>query len=80
MRSKITTEHDSDCAAVAAVERGDWDTPWCLPRTPRFFYADSLFRRHQGMKCWIELVCNDCRCEGTAVVLETDIAMLGPRP
>lgn len=78
MRSKIIEDHEPGCTALAAVERGDWSTPWFLPRSPTVYYRDGLFRKHQDLIEWVELGCNSTTCNGRAVVRERDISELGP--
>lgn len=62
----IREKHIKDCAAINAVLRGDWDTPW-------FFHGEieRLDKRGQKRSTWHRwqpFVCNDTACPANGIV------------
>ena len=73
----ITREHNQNCCAVAAVGRGDWDTPWYLAAGGKHRWLSSVGDRRGRHTCWVVLRCNNPNCLGECIVPEGEIALLG---
>lgn len=69
IQTKLVTEHMEGCDAVAAVLRGDWDTPWWLPGETE--YRDSIGRKvKHAYHRWLVAECNDPECPGRLLIHE----------
>ncbi|SIC59524.1 hypothetical protein [Mycobacteroides abscessus] len=64
-RSILKNPHESDCDAVDAVNRGDWDTPWYL--TGDVEYLDKR-GRIKGHYRWHVAVCNNTSCDANLLM------------
>jgi len=76
IRTKLDVPHEDECGAVAAVERGDWGSPWFWSTFGtdgvQHEKRDSLGRRG-GSRRWVPLICNSTSCPGRLLVLVTDV-------
>lgn len=79
LRHKIETPHRDGCAALKAVKRGDWFTPWGPPAdgAEAFTFRDSLGRR-RGSRAFLRLICNSTDCPGRILVRMDDVWALLP--
>ena len=76
---KIERKHRRGCRAVAAVERGDWDTPWAVLDKRAGLHSAEVFGTKSGnvkpgvrgqRTLWLRFCCNDPRCGGRLLVNE----------
>jgi len=84
MRAKLFIPHRKDCAALRAVRRGDWDSPWFLDECPTTYkfviYADSLCRKNKGTwHRWIALRCNETDCPARVRIDSNEIESLAQK-
>lgn len=65
---KVERQHKKGCLGLNAVERGDWDFPWCF--VGGMTYADKLGRRTSVGRgsSWMVFPCNDPGCDATLLV------------
>lgn len=63
----IREKHKKDCAAIDAVNRGDWDHPWFLPGD--CFWGDRAGGRRSTLHRWNIFKCNDPGCPARGIVL-----------
>lgn len=72
----LLLDHDPDCPAVAAVESGHWDTPWCG------IVSGTLWRAKDGTlrgtsHPWHIIVCNSTQCGARKIVRCHALAKIG---
>lgn len=63
----ILEKHMKDCAAVNAVLRGDWDTPWFMHGEIQ--KLDSRGQKRSNWYRWQPFICSDTQCPANGIVL-----------
>jgi len=62
MKTKLEVPHRNVCSAMAAVNRGEWGSPWWMPMNygdaPKNTVHRDAIGRKGGSRRWIVLRCN----------------------
>lgn len=75
MKVIVKRPHLANCLAIAAVERGDWTTPWFL--TAETLRRDAIGRSHpHAYHRWFVVRCNSTDCDALALLRVTDVEEL----
>lgn len=62
----IKQKHKKDCAAIAAVERGDWDHPWFMKGDR--YWGDRNGGGRGNTYRWMIFICNNTDCPAAGIV------------